>query len=84
MNKTLLATITCLGAVTLQLNAADPVLCGSVYSTTDAEFATGVYKIPISSSGDLLLVAPTEQKATGGGFYADGIYYVILLSDKTR
>lgn len=81
MNKTLLATITCLGAVTLQLNAADPVLCGSVYSTTDAEFATGVYKIPISSSGDLLLVAPTEQKATGGGFYADGIYYVSELNN---
>lgn len=67
--------------MTVQLSAADAVLCGSVYSTSDASFANGVYEIPLSPGADLKLVAPTGEKATGGGFYADGIYYLSELNN---
>lgn len=80
MKNILLSTIIGLSSMTLQLQAAS-MLCGSVYSTSDAEFATGVYKIPITASASLELVAPTEKKATGGGFYANGMYYVCEINN---
>ena len=81
MKRNLLATFACLCAVTVQLHAADPVLCGSAYSTADAAFASGVYEIPVSAGGELKLVGLTQEKATGGGFHADGIYYVSELNN---
>lgn len=80
MKKILLSTIIGLSSMTLQLQAAS-MLCGSVYSTSDAEFATGVYKIPITTSDVPELVAPTEKKATGGGFCSNGIYYVCEINN---
>lgn len=57
--------------------ALNAVLCGSVYSTTDDAFASGVYELPLTSTGSFNLVAAIpDHKATGGGFFADGIYYV--------
>jgi len=62
--------------------AVDAVLCGSVYSTADESFQSGVYQLPLSTGSDFKLVGSTgERKATGGGFFSDGIYYVGVLNN---
>ncbi len=77
MKKQFIATLLCCTAALPHLRAVDAILCGSVYSTTDGSFTPGVYEIPLTGSGTFKLVGATgDRKATGGGLFADDIYYV--------
>lgn len=77
MKKQFIATLLCSVAFLQQSNAVEAILCGSAYSTTDASFTPGVYEIPLTDTGTLKLVGATgDRKATGGGLFADDIYYV--------
>ena len=84
MKKQLLATMLCCAATLPQAWAVDAVLCGSVYNTADAGFAPGVYELPMSTVGTFKLKGSTaDYKATGGGFFADDVYYVGTLNNQS-
>ena len=83
MKKQISVSLLGLALAAPQMFAADPVLCGSVYNTADDSFVPGVYELPNASGGTFKLVGATsDHKATGGGFFADGLYFVGELNNQ--
>lgn len=77
MKKTVLALLLSAPGWLMPVYGAQAVLCGSVYSTSDASFTPGVYEVPMTSDGNFNLKGATDdRKGTGGGFASGDVYYL--------